>query len=876
MAVVGAFVVGISSYSEDVVGRLGKLRYAVNDADDVEQYLRTCWKPAELTVVRIKEDEATAAVLEAGLRSLAEQGPYNLCWIFMSGHGWVDGKSAGLIVQASGAGEGLPLLDVAKLDRLLNSIVAERTILVLDCCFAEGLVRRMSFFGNLGQSVARLYIASSREQQRTWEDDGVERGVFTAHLVDLLNTGNAASFSEKKDRLDVDSDLFPALCQQVPLYVYEHKNGAHQEPVKGGIARASVTLPVASTAKRVQSRTVLGTVLRRLRQVVIAIATASVALLLCAYALLYHVQPGPTGNLMVRHGSRSIEPLLRFLPLDRVDTGIPVANLSGNPAASAPLQSGHTSGVWTHATDYRTWFTRVLAGLDPGAAAHYATLAGESPPALDSSPSPIDVERAAWMALSAGDPQSLDEILVHIPGRDRRWRELVQLDVNRLDFEVLDLSPENLGSYAAALSYSATLDPVATFPAFLGFAKATQEWLVHNTDAQRGRGARDRVLDSVADVLRVISIARIDRGLAGLDEADRAHLRNLVGLGYSEVIGLALSRLPMDREARLQAATDALARFQGNPDDPAEGVAFRTILASLDESEDSKQLVAVVAAVFVQSGMLPNSYYTRFLIAAADSRALPPNLLETLVSDARDALQKSELDFEDSELARVLAHAMGQLPDTDRPIAYSLIERAANSVTPNSMITAEMYGVLGRQQLDTEGMLAHVREQALTALPFTFDDQSVSVGPTPGITIVVGAGPWLLALAEFGRTRSLSKEDVAILREHVVNPYLRDLIVPALLFQDLLIPIDSGVSSWIDRLAALTTDARARDVEQAIMVADLAVRTRSQFDVILEELRRARDMSQEPELRIALGTLIIESQIARARRSESAALHPEG
>ena len=64
MASVGAFIVGIGAYSQEVVGRLGQLRYAVNDANDIEQYLRACWKPAELVIVRVKEDEATAAALD--------------------------------------------------------------------------------------------------------------------------------------------------------------------------------------------------------------------------------------------------------------------------------------------------------------------------------------------------------------------------------------------------------------------------------------------------------------------------------------------------------------------------------------------------------------------------------------------------------------------------------------------------------------------------------------------------------------------------------------------------------------------------------------------------------------------------------------------
>src|SRR5262249_37077474 len=164
-----------------------------------------------------------------------------------------------------------------------------RTIFVLDCCFAEGVLRRLPFFTSLERSVARLYIASSREQQRTWEDNRIRHGVFTAHLLDLLNTGNAPHTEGRKDRLDVDAELFPVLCEQVPLYILEHKNGAHQEPVKGGVSSSPVTLPVANAARRMRDRTALATAVRRLRQIATSLALVGLALLLLTYTLVYYV-----------------------------------------------------------------------------------------------------------------------------------------------------------------------------------------------------------------------------------------------------------------------------------------------------------------------------------------------------------------------------------------------------------------------------------------------------------------------------------------------------------------------------------------------------------------------------------------------------------
>ncbi len=469
------------------------------------------------------------------------------------------------------------------------------------------------------------------------------------------------------------------------------------------------------------------------------------------------------------------------------------------------------------------------------------------------------------MALSEGRAGALEPILPHIPGGKRRSRELVPFSINDMDFEVLDLTEASMASYAGALAYSATLDPIQTFDPYLGFAKATQEWLTHNTDQQRGRGARERVRSAVAEVLGVIATARVDRGFAPLDPSDRMLLQHLAAIGYGDVINQALSHVPTERGARVAAATNALKQFQGNPNEPSQGAAFELILASLDDSASAKTLVDAVVAAFVQSGGVPNSYYTRFLIAAADQRALSVGLVDQLVGTARVALSKEVTDFEDSELARILAHAMSQIPPADRPVAIALIDRAAKTVSPMSMMTAEMYAALGRQQLDQPGMLGKVEEQAHKAKPYSPADPSTVVGPGTGVEIVVGSGPWLVALAEYGRTRQLPARDLALLREHIANPSLRDLLVPALARQESVEPVDTVVGSWVGRLAALRLDARARGVEQAIIAGALAARPRMEFDLLIERLRTARADTREPELRIALGAIIVEAQIGRAR-----------
>jgi hypothetical protein len=170
---------------------------------------------------------------------------------------------------------------------------------------------------------------------------------------------------------------------------------------------------------------------------------------------------------------------------------------------------------------------------------------------------------------------------------------------------------------------------------------------------------------------------------------------------------------------------------------------------------------------------------------------------------------------------------------------------------------------LGRQGLDPPGMLSKVEAQALKAKPYAPDNPDIVAEPVPGMSIVVGRGPWLAALAQYGRTRMLPDGDVTVLREHVADPSLRDLIVPALVLQEQTVAQSQLESSWGRRLAVLSRDSRGRNIEQAIIVGELVRRPWSEFENLLNQLREARTNSEEPELRMALGSIIIEAQIAR-------------
>ena len=233
--------------------------------------------------------------------------------------------------------------------------------------------------------------------------------------------------------------------------------------------------------------------------------------------------------------------------------------------------------------------------------------------------------------------------------------------------------------------------------------------------------------------------------------------------------------------------------------------------------------------------------------------------------DARASLAKAERDFEDCERARLVAHAMGQIVPADRPAAYQLIELCAKDVTPMAGSNAEMYAALGSQGLDRPGMLEMVSAQAHKIAPYAPGDPSTANSPLPGMMIVVGYGPWVAALAQYGRSRKLADADVVLLREHLPDPTLRDIIAKALSHQERMEDSGSSVATWIASLGATPRSAGDRQVRVEVIVRELASMPRPAFLDVITSLRVAQANSVEPEVRYALGNIIAKSLYARVQ-----------
>ena len=883
MRPLGALVVGIGDYRLDRE-KFPRLQFPALDATEFAKYLAACWPEAGADAVAvIKDEHASRQSIEDAVCSLARAGPFELLFVFLSGHGVVgekgrDTSPTGFVLQPAPGSDAPDLLTPADLDRLLGALPATRCVLILDCCYAEGIVRHVEHFTQLGNSDARLFVASSREDQRTWEDESVRHGIFSAHLLDLLNSGNSIQFGEQRDRLDVDGELFPFLCQQVPLYVLEHKQ-QRQEPVKGGVSVRSVTLPVARFARRVKDRSAFGTAVRRLRQLTLAILCGGVAVLLSTYALAYYTEIDRDAHIRLRHGLKWLQPVFQYLPDDRVDTGIGASDLSEDPATRYALVAGTKSGVWTQrgTQGYRGWYDAVRPSLAPRAASRYDVLAATGQPTPDSQLNdesrPVDIALAAWALLDHSEPAKLERVLSHVLGADRTAPLVAPINRQEMDFNVLDRSPGDLAHFAQALRSVAVIDPERTFVAYIGFLKACSLWIIHSTPEQRGLETQRQLINEVVSVLHTIGRARVDRGAATpLSPQMVDVLTGLAAAGYSPLAQRALNGV-LAATARPEAALvdAALAQFRGDPSDSSESAALQRLRQGLDGSMAALRVVEAVQQRFVQAGQPEHTDLTAFLITAGDRRSIPPAVIETLLQKAREALARDQDVFMDSEYARILAHGITQVPEPSRALVYQLIERVGTTRPPMSTTMAEIYSTLARQRMATDAMVQRIIERASAAKP---RQTNVAQGPVPGLVIIVGPGPWLYALGVLGTTRELPESALMVLEAHAGDPGLEAIIVRAFLNQ----PGWSKHQCWktgcrrVLAEAAHAADRRALWV--SLMSASLAQAPREEYLRAMQILDAERRDELEPELRIALGQVRVNATQARVapRRSDDVSI----
>jgi hypothetical protein len=303
--------------------------------------------------------------LRSGLKELAAQGPFDFLVLYLSGHGDVPGArlSEGWFCMRDAA-PGAPSLDRRALDEWVAAISAARVLLLIDCCFAEAVVSGSEFFGRLDNAITRVFVVSARAGQRSWEDDGLRRSVFSDVLLRALST--ESDIADADGQVDLEGRLLPTLREQVPLLTVARKDGQVQEPVVGGVSVSRTLLPVVTTQSLGRQLTISQTVGRRIRKGLgIAAAVLVIGLVFIDLAT-YHIAVAGAGELHVRPGLRSTYYLVPFHLGQEIDTGFTLGDLNERKErVFEALRQGDLWGFVTRQDErgLKPWLSQIEAGL---------------------------------------------------------------------------------------------------------------------------------------------------------------------------------------------------------------------------------------------------------------------------------------------------------------------------------------------------------------------------------------------------------------------------------------------------------------------------------------------------------------------------------
>jgi hypothetical protein len=162
-------------------------------------------------------------------------------------------------------------------------------------------------------------------------------------------------------------------------------------------------------------------------------------------------------------------------------------------------------------------------------------------------------------------------------------------------------------------------------------------------------------------------------------------------------------------------------------------------------------------------------------------------------------------------------------------------------------------------------MYAQIVAQAKAAAPYKVEGPALVSEPLPGMSIIVGHGPWLEALAVLAADRQISKEEIEILEAHANDPSLRTEIIHALAHQDGLFSKACWKTDCSHELAAYPNNGALRQIASDVLAERLAALPWTEFVMALKKLRDERLSEPEPEVRIALGLTRINAQLSRIR-----------
>lgn len=256
-----ALVIGISNYPERENPKNGfpPLKFAHRDAEDFAAYLTSHGFNKENVCVLTNEKAERAAIikhLEKLRQDCAQSKKPPLIIVFFSGHGWPGTDDRHYLVPYDGEGDNLEASAIGNdyFSGSLGKMKTDKLVVFIDACHAGSVKGVAGIKGDrpayqtasvLGGGDGRYIIASSRPEQKSWEWEEKEHGIFTEHLLQLLRgEGEEIPFEEIRV-----SNLFDALAPLVKKTAQE-LHGQDQEPTNEGSGSKSITLAINRRRKK--------------------------------------------------------------------------------------------------------------------------------------------------------------------------------------------------------------------------------------------------------------------------------------------------------------------------------------------------------------------------------------------------------------------------------------------------------------------------------------------------------------------------------------------------------------------------------------------------------------------------------------------------
>lgn len=252
-----ALVIGIGNYADQ---RIRSLHYTRADAEGFSTLLQDpghLGLPAD-NIKLLVDQQATLREIKRAISTWLFQraDEDSTVLVFFAGHGGLETDKTA--VEADGIAKYLlpwdtevddlfsTALSNSEFNQLLRAIRACRMVVFLDACYAAGVSRKGARdvglvenpYERLLQGRGRLVIASAQPNQRSFEDDSLNHGIFTHHLLSALR---GAADNDQDGFVSV-LDVFDYLRREVPRSARQLANSL-QEPMLIGETSSEILLP---------------------------------------------------------------------------------------------------------------------------------------------------------------------------------------------------------------------------------------------------------------------------------------------------------------------------------------------------------------------------------------------------------------------------------------------------------------------------------------------------------------------------------------------------------------------------------------------------------------------------------------------------------